>query len=170
MSMDFINITMFVKFKVVSICHFVLLLCSVYTFSTLALSLSLCVSLRLAGLWPCQAFGFPFFPPAVSSHSDWLAVITPAPGFGLPLRPLTNGKGERARWWKEERGSAVDCFEDAEVAAHVKRAAWGDERKRSWWWFLTALVLFGFLQHPAWGHVCKAKWPKKKKNTKCKTI
>lgn len=61
MSMDFINIAMFVKFKVVSIRHFVLLLCSDYTFFTLALSIFVCLSetgrsLALRGIW------LPIFP------------------------------------------------------------------------------------------------------------
>lgn len=54
--MDFINIVMFVKFKVVSIHHFVLLLWFVYTFSTFALSIFVLLSetgrsLALQGVW-----------------------------------------------------------------------------------------------------------------------
>lgn len=56
MSMDFINIAMFVKFKVVSIRQFVLLLWSVYTFSTLASPLFVRLSetgrsLASQGIW-----------------------------------------------------------------------------------------------------------------------
>lgn len=44
MSMEVINIAMVIKFKVASIRHFVLRLRSVYTFSTLALSIFVCLS------------------------------------------------------------------------------------------------------------------------------
>lgn len=67
--MDFIAIAMFVKFKVVSICHFVLLLCSVYMSSSLALSVFVSLSETGRSL-ALQSFRLPFSPPAVSSHSD----------------------------------------------------------------------------------------------------
>lgn len=67
--MDFIAIAMFVKFEVVSICHLVLLLWSVYTSSSLALSVFVSLSETGRSL-ALQGAGLPFSPPAVSSHSD----------------------------------------------------------------------------------------------------
>lgn len=68
--MEVITIATVIRFKVASIRHFVLLLCSVYTFSTLALSIFVCLSETGRSLALARRFGFPFFPPAVSSHSD----------------------------------------------------------------------------------------------------
>lgn len=68
MGMDFIAIAMLVKFKVVSICHFVLLLWSVYTSSSLTPSVFVSLSETGRSL-ALQGVRLPFSPPAVSSHS-----------------------------------------------------------------------------------------------------